>query len=576
MQGAQIILPVGSVVKERYIVEGLLGKGGFGAVYLVRDQRVRVNQFALKEVSDPNTEDKQRFAFEGEVLKRLDYPALPRVYRAFEDNSNHGDRLYMLMDYIEGPNLEELRQRQPQKRLPLQIVMDIMAPIVGAISYLHQQQPPIIHRDIKPANIIVPDEYNKSVLVDFGIAKEYDQEGTTTAIRRCSPGYGAPEQYARGTNVQTDIYGLAATFYALLTGTVPADALYRMTQIGSRQNDPLEPVNELAPNVPQHVAAAIHRAMAINIHERFASVDAFWQALQPTSLTGNAPSYNGNNDVTSTPTIITPATAIRQQHPTRPLLATDTASRNGIPIASPAPVMPVTAMPVTSAPVVNNATLSPQIEVRYQRQERRRRPGVLFFLAFIALLVLLVGLLFATGVLPGMRPGTSTTVPPIKQTHVVTTPTSQPTASPTHTPVPTPTPTTAPSPTPTTAPTATPTSAPTSVPPAPVQLHSFYAGTINDAIGPTIANMQLKNIIQNGTNIQGYFAVYKPLQGSNPFSGTVSSNSVQFTVQSYGGHLPLAFTGTVQTNGSISGTYCSVDTNGCNDSQGYGTWQVSP
>ena len=570
MQGAQIILPIGSVVKERYVVEGLLGKGGFGAVYLVRDQRVRVNQFALKEIIDPNTEDKQRFAFEGEVLKRLDYPSLPRVYRAFEDNSNHGDRLYMLMDYIEGPNLEELRQRQPQKRLPLQVVMDIMAPIVGAVSYLHQQQPPIIHRDIKPANIIVPDEYNKSVLVDFGIAKEYDQEGTTTAIRRCSPGYGAPEQYARGTNVQTDVYGLAATFYALLTGTVPADALYRMTQIGSRQNDPLEPVNELAPNIPQHVADAIQRAMAINIHERFASVDAFWQALQPTPLTGNAPSYNGNNDVASTPTIITPATAIRQQHPTRPLLAAETASRNGLPIASSAP-----AMPVTSAPVVNNGKLPPQIQVRYQRREggeRRRRPAALFFLAFIALLVLIGGLLFATGILPGIHPGTSTTVPPMKQTHIVatpgTTPTIHPTASPTHTLVPTPTPTTAPTP--------TPTSVPTSAPPAPVQLHSFYAGTINDTIGPTTANMQLKNVVQNGTNIQGYFVVYNPLQGSNPFSGTVSSNTVQFTVQSYGGHLPLAFTGTVQANGSISGTYCSVDASGCNDSQGYGTWQVSP
>ena len=554
MQGAQVTLPIGSVVKERYTIENLLGKGGFGAVYLVRDQRVRGNQFALKEVIDPNTEDKNRFAFEVEVLKRLDYPALPRVYRAFEDNSNHGDRLYMLMDYIEGPNLEELRQRQPQKRLPLQLVMEIMSPIVGAVSYLHQQQPPIIHRDIKPANIIVPDEYDKSVLVDFGIAKEYDQEGTTTAIRRCSPGYGAPEQYARGTNVQTDVYGLGATFYALLTGTVPADALYRMTQIGSRQNDPLEPVNELAPNVPQHVADAIHRAMAINIHERFPSVDAFWQALQASPLAGLAPSHmnNADNDLASTPTVITPATAISQQRPTSPLLT------------------PASAMPLASASTGNKGTLPPQIEVRYQkheRPERRRRPVALFFLAFIVLLALIAGLLFATGVLPGMHSGTSTTVPPVK-TGIAATPTTHPTTVPTHTPTATTTPTF----TPTTAPTST----PTSVPPSPIQLHSLYAGMINDVIGPTTATMQLTSVVQNGTKIQGQFVTHYPLQGSNPFSGSVSSNSVQFTVQPYGGHLPLAFTGTVQANGSIAGTYCSVDANGCNDSQGHGTWQVSP
>jgi len=225
VQEVQTTLPIGTIIRERYIVEDLLGKGGFGAVYLVRDQRVKGNLFALKEMVDTSKQERARFAFECEVLKRVDHPALPRVYRVFEDDKNN--RAYMLMDYIEGPNLETLRQKQPHKRFTLSQVMTIMAPVINAVSYLHQQTPPIIHRDIKPANIIVPTVDDHSMLVDFGIAKEYDPDSTTTAVRRCSPGYGAPEQYSRGTNTRTDIYGLGATFYSLLTGFVPDDAFYR-------------------------------------------------------------------------------------------------------------------------------------------------------------------------------------------------------------------------------------------------------------------------------------------------------------------------------------------------------------
>jgi serine/threonine protein kinase len=172
VQDLHVTLPSGTVLQSRYEVKDLLGRGGFGAVYLVKDQRVRGNLFALKELVDPDQKERARFTFEGEVLKRLDHPSLPRVYRVFEDASNH--RAYMLMDYIEGPNLEILRQRQPEKRFPFAQVMRIMAPIVAAVSYLHQLTPPIIHRDIKPPNIIVPTDGEEAVLVDFGIAKEYD------------------------------------------------------------------------------------------------------------------------------------------------------------------------------------------------------------------------------------------------------------------------------------------------------------------------------------------------------------------------------------------------------------------
>ncbi len=210
------------------------------------------------------------------MLKRLNHPALPHVYSAIEND----DHTYMIMDYIEGANLEIVRHQQSDKRFSLSQVLTLLSPVVDALSYLHRQELPVIHRDIKPANIIVPTASGKSVLVDFGIAKEYTYDSTTTALRHCSPGYGAPEQYTTGTDLRTDVYGLAATVYTLLTGDTPVDALSRVTSIAGNNGDLLIPIQHYVPSLPDHVAQAIQRAMSINSDARFATVDEFWHALQ--------------------------------------------------------------------------------------------------------------------------------------------------------------------------------------------------------------------------------------------------------------------------------------------------------
>lgn len=275
----QMTLPVGASIQdpdgERYFIEKLLGKGGFGAVYLVRDRRVQERLFALKEIIDPNKLDRERFIFEAEVLKRLKHRALPHVYKVFEYEKLK--RVYMLMDYIEGKNLDDLLEEQPEGHFSLPLVLAIMKPIVDALIYLHGQNPPIVHRDIKPSNIIVSTKGGEAVLVDFGLAKEYIKDNTTTIIRHGSPGYAAPEQYGSGTNPRTDIYGLGATIYVLLTGTVPIDAIARAT--GSKGIDPLAPVHLVAPSVPWVDALAIEKAMSISSDDRFNTVEEFWQEL---------------------------------------------------------------------------------------------------------------------------------------------------------------------------------------------------------------------------------------------------------------------------------------------------------
>src|SRR6266436_5382653 len=282
MQQEQIILPAGVSVRdpagERYVIETLLGEGGSGAVYLVRDQSAYPKRFALKEVINPDKHDRERFLFEGQVLWRLEHPALPRVYQVFENDKLR--RVYMLMDYIEGPNLEVLQKEQPEQRFPLALSLALLAPIIEALTYLHHQDPPIIHRDVKPANIIVPMKGEGAVLVDFGIAKEFVEDKTTNVIRHGSPGYAAPEQYGGGTNPQTDLYGLGATMYTMLTGVIPPDAITRATR--SKSLDPLRPVNLLVPGIAPEVARAIEEAMSISIDDRFQTIEQFWQELQGT------------------------------------------------------------------------------------------------------------------------------------------------------------------------------------------------------------------------------------------------------------------------------------------------------
>jgi serine/threonine protein kinase len=257
------------------MIERLLGKGGFGAVYLVRDRYIKQRQFALKEVIDPSRRDRERFIFEAEVLKRLNHRALPHVYQVFEHEKLK--RVYMLMDYIEGRDLEALLQEQPGQRFSLPLALALITPIVDALNYLHVQNPPIVHRDIKPANIIVSTKGGEAVLVDFGIAKEYVVDSTTNVIRLGSPGYAAPEQYGRGTNPRTDIYGLGATLYTLLTGMVPIDAITRAT--ASKGIDPLTPAHLVRPDVPWAVAMAIEQAMSTSSEDRFTTVEEFRQKL---------------------------------------------------------------------------------------------------------------------------------------------------------------------------------------------------------------------------------------------------------------------------------------------------------
>lgn len=264
------------ILNNRYCIEALLGQGGFGAVYKAWDMNLE-RWRALKENLDASPEAQRQFKREAQILCDLVHPNLPRVidYFVILDSAGGYGSAYLVMDFIEGVDLQELLERNGGPLLESQVV-PWLDQVCDALEYLHSRQPPVIHRDIKPANIkLTPD--GKAVLVDFGLSKLFDPNlRTTSGARAITSGYSPPEQYGRGsTDTQSDIYSLGATAYNLLTNQLPPDSM----DIVSGSVASLRPVHELNPAISLPVSASIERAMQLNRSNRWKSVAGFRHAF---------------------------------------------------------------------------------------------------------------------------------------------------------------------------------------------------------------------------------------------------------------------------------------------------------
>ncbi|MDM8518701.1 protein kinase [Anaerolineales bacterium HSG6] len=218
-------LNTGDLLENRYHVVELISQGGMGAIYQGTDTKLK-KPVALKENFFQTPQGIAQFEQEALILARLHHPNLPRV----TDHFNFENRQYLVMDYIDGEDLWAMVERQEHPLGEAEAVNYIIQ-VCDAISYLHEQDPPIIHRDVKPQNIKV-DSKGKAVLVDFGIAKVSDaeEEYTLTGARGVTPGFSPPEQYSVGGTTKTsDVYALGATLYAVITGVKPPDSISLIT-----------------------------------------------------------------------------------------------------------------------------------------------------------------------------------------------------------------------------------------------------------------------------------------------------------------------------------------------------------
>jgi serine/threonine protein kinase len=262
-------LTSGQILNNRYRIVKLLGQGGFGAVYRAWDIHLD-NPRAIKENLDTSPEAQRQFKREAQLLDKLSHPNLPRVIDHF---IIPGQGQYLVMDFVDGEDLDELLRRTGGP-LPETQALDWIRQVCDALSYLHSQNPPIIHRDIKPANIKVrPD--GRAMLVDFGIAKIYDPNlKTTLAAQAVTPGYSPQEQYGQGTtDARTDVYALGATLYHLLTGKRPVESIQRHLDLQ------LALPRTFNPAIPPHTEAVILKAMEMHPSQRFQTAADFVKAL---------------------------------------------------------------------------------------------------------------------------------------------------------------------------------------------------------------------------------------------------------------------------------------------------------
>jgi serine/threonine protein kinase len=261
-------ISIGQVLNNRYRIVKLLGKGGFGAVYKAWDLRLD-KHWALKENLETTPEAERQFTREATILANLSHPNLPRVTDHF---LVPGQGQYLVMDFIEGQDLESVLQHQ--RTVPTDQAIGWITQIADALIYLHSQQPPVIHRDLKPANIRITPA-GQAMLVDFGLVKVYDPHlRTTVGARAVTPGYSPPEQYGQGnTDICTDIYALGATLYTLLTGQEPPESVQRVV------DDQLILASTVNPQIPVNIGQAIAKAMSLRPSQRYQLVSQFKQAL---------------------------------------------------------------------------------------------------------------------------------------------------------------------------------------------------------------------------------------------------------------------------------------------------------
>ena len=297
------MLPIGMIVHSRYQISAVVGRGGLGTVYQVVDVLFsKHNVFALKELVDQSSGARKQFELESQWLQSLDHNHIPKVREHFEWQQ----RLYLVMDFVEGENLEQKLTRLGGRPLPERQVIQWILPICDALHYLHTRVPPILHRDVKPANIIVTPG-GHPVLVDLGIAKEHlpGARMTATFVRKAgTEGYAPPEQYSTAgqTGPWSDVYGLGATLYHLLTGQIPPTAVERVAL-----DTALVSPRILNGSVSRGTDAAIYRALALRPSERFRSILEFKRALVEAVEAIEAPMSSSRPLTTqSTPTPLPP------------------------------------------------------------------------------------------------------------------------------------------------------------------------------------------------------------------------------------------------------------------------------
>ncbi|MEM7731942.1 MAG: serine/threonine-protein kinase [Pseudomonadota bacterium] len=292
-QAAHALGPREELLHGQYRIQSYLSSGGFGVTYLAHDSLDR--PIVIKEcfpvltchrkgrsVIGRTREDAATFStivrnlmHEARRMARLDHPNIVGVHQVFEENGT----AYMALDYIDGLDLLEIIQNDPERLTP-DVVRSILKKVLEAVAYMHDSN--LLHRDISPDNILITAD-NEPVLIDFGAAREVTNKASKTlsSLDSVKEGYSPLEFYSKDAeqNSASDIYSLGASFYHVLMGKAPPDSLARLSAVSAEKDDPLEKVPLDLKGYDRSFLAAIDHALELFPMDRMQSISQWLQHI---------------------------------------------------------------------------------------------------------------------------------------------------------------------------------------------------------------------------------------------------------------------------------------------------------
>ncbi|MFA7479946.1 MAG: protein kinase [Vulcanimicrobiota bacterium] len=251
-----------SIIAGRYQVIRLVGQGGMSNLYLAHDRKYNNAEVVVKEMTASYSDPKEQqmavdlFHREAKLLASLNHRHIPKVFDYFQ----FAGKYYLSMEYIDGVDLA-VKLEETKGPLPEKQVLEWGEQVAQVLFYLHKHDPPIVFRDVKPSNIMISSQGVK--LIDFGIARHFDQAKKGDTMRIGSPGYAPPEQYAAQTDPRSDIYALGVTLHHALTGRDPTTTSTPFL---------VPPARNLNPALSEATAAMLARATQLDPSDRYQSV----------------------------------------------------------------------------------------------------------------------------------------------------------------------------------------------------------------------------------------------------------------------------------------------------------------
>jgi serine/threonine protein kinase len=252
---------------SKYEVQEKIGEGGMGIVYKANQRSM--NRIVALKILSPKYSSRPRFVEqfirEARAAGQLNHPNIIQVHDVGTENDIH----YFSMEFVDGPTcMQALREHGPFKTPE---ALEIIRQTARALEYAHGQR--LIHQDIKPDNIMLG--HNNTVkLADLGISKTFDEAESEEGPKRVmgTPHYMAPEA-ALGKKIdhRVDIYSLGATLYHLLTGKTPYSGTSATEVLKAHVMDPLPPIHDIVPDVPEAVCALVERMVAKKADDRYAT-----------------------------------------------------------------------------------------------------------------------------------------------------------------------------------------------------------------------------------------------------------------------------------------------------------------